>query len=455
MGLVTCNLVGESLQKWIRDASNREKELFADQLQDILELDSGEGLAKWIQKADDRQLKRLAESFNDILKFGAGEGLADWVENASEEDKDKLKKSLLDGLGLKLDFSEELKNISDSDLNSIAEKLRGRIRVYTTNPISGDGTKENPIDLKIAGGDNLLDIRQDGLNYSEEAPEDVSNLYVDASKGNDDNDGKRESPLRSINEALRRNKTRQAFTVHIHEDQTHEWRSSWGDWRNYNVAFFPYGEECDRLQKINPIGTAHWERSNEVPRPTIRFIADRLKETSNPDVKEARPTVMSNNSSTGEVVFFHAMILDFSYYHKPNEVVSDPQKGYFGQRDDGCDVSFCGCYLIPHKDSDYYLLQIDQAKSVLIDCSSVMYDNGGELYPGGVITLGSGAFLSISFRRAGLSGEDTVPDTLEEEGEQGLTFMRTMPTEDWGNRIEGIKTSGLAVNIRTTEDLGL
>lgn len=455
MGLVTCNTIGESLQFWIQNASNQEKSRFAKRLQDILEINSGDGLTKWLKSADDSQLKQLADAFSDILKLDAGEGLAGWIDNASQEDKDKLKTALTDGLNLEVDASSVLGNLSDKDLEDLANKLRGKIKIYSKNPISGDGSKDRPINLDLAGGDNLLDIRDDGLNYSEEAPADTSNLFVDSEKGDDNNTGTREKPLRSIQEVLKRNKPRQAFNINLHEDQTHEWRSSWGDWINYNINLTPYGEVCDRLRRINPVGTAHWERSNEVPRPTIKFMADRLSDTSDPDVKEARSPVMSNNTASGGVLSFHAMILDFSYKQKDGEIVSGLYKGYFGQMDNGCDIFFRGCYFIPNEDSTYYLAQIDQADNITVDCSSVLYNSSGDLYPGDVIILGDGAFLSISFRRTGLEGGDEIANTQEEDGEEGLTFMKTMSSEEWGRRIDGIKTDGLAVNIRTTADLGL
>lgn len=442
MSLVTCSSIGESLQAWIRNASNRDKEDFANRLQDILEIDSGEGLIKWLKSADDDQLKQLSDAFTEVLKLDAGEGLSDWIKNASKKDKDDLKKALTDGLNINL--SDELSNLSSKDLDSLADKLNGRIKIYTTNPILGDGTKKNPIGLSLAGGDNLLDLREDGLSYSEEAPADTSRLYVDAVSGDDNADGTQSNPLRTIHEALDRNKKRQSFVIYLHEDQNHEWRSSWGEWTDYAIRILPYGDSFEYYSNANP-RSINYRRSRDVKRPTIKFIADNNVETTNGYY--AKPTVMVRNQSSTVI---DSCILDFSYSRPVDSESHGVYRGYFGQRDNGCSLHLTGCILIPNKDSDFYLSHTDSQVSLILDTCTIQYKSDGTLADGKAFFLGTGALLSLTIRGDGHGEDDEIAGTTED-----MYYLKTMDSSEWGQYFDGLRTEGLGINIRTTADIGV
>lgn len=144
----------------------------------------------------------------------------------------------------------------------------------------GKGLEFNPknsqYDVAISSDNgNLLTLRNNGLYYGIEAPPDTSNLYVSSSKGNDSNKGTKDSPLRTIREAFRRNSQGQFFTVNLYENDEHEWRSSWGKFNNYAWTIQPYGEVFERVYADNPVLTIQWARSKQIKRPTIKFVFDR------------------------------------------------------------------------------------------------------------------------------------------------------------------------------------
>lgn len=87
--------------------------------------------------------------------------------------------------------------------------------------INNDGLAE----LALSKDDgNLLEIRKDGLYYGSVAEEELQNLYVSSSQGNDSNTGTRESPLRTIQAAVDKVKDTPAYyIIHLYRGDTFDW----------------------------------------------------------------------------------------------------------------------------------------------------------------------------------------------------------------------------------------
>lgn len=142
---------------------------------------------------------------------------------------------------------------------------------------SNDDTNNNGgIKVKLSPDDgNLLQKRNNGLYYGIEAPPDTRNLYVSSSTGSDSNKGTRAEPLQTIKEAFDRNNVGTRFTLYLHEDDTHEVRSSQGDFAtNKGVTVQPYGPTTDSVLRRNPRGSWIRWRATEAKRPTIKLVAD-------------------------------------------------------------------------------------------------------------------------------------------------------------------------------------
>lgn len=138
-------------------------------------------------------------------------------------------------------------------------------------------TEQGLVNIKLSPDNgNLIEVRDNGLYYGTQAHVDTSNLYISSSIGDDSNIGTRESPLKTIREAFKRNRPNQQFTMHLFEDDTHEWRSSWGLKDNYIFNIYPYGSFADFCMSLNPISTVNWQRAQELKRPTIKFIGDKV-----------------------------------------------------------------------------------------------------------------------------------------------------------------------------------
>lgn len=162
-------------------------------------------------------------------------------------------------------------------LETLIEMLRDE-GLLTIDDIKLDKTlqrKESTLGVKLSEDDgNLLEERKNGLYYGIKPPKDTSNLYVSSSQGDDKNAGTKESPLRTINEAFKRNRANQHFRVNLYEDDIHEWRASWGDKRQYTYTMEPYGPVATRTFENNPTNSIGWVRSKELKRPIVEFVLD-------------------------------------------------------------------------------------------------------------------------------------------------------------------------------------
>lgn len=136
-------------------------------------------------------------------------------------------------------------------------------------------TEQGLVEVKLSKDKgNLIEQRKDGIYYGIEPPKDTSNLYVSSSLGNDSNTGTKDSPLRTINEAFKRNRSGQHFRINLLESDRHEWRTSWGSKDGYTYNIQPYGPVYDRVLADSVVNSISWARSQQLKRPTIEFVFD-------------------------------------------------------------------------------------------------------------------------------------------------------------------------------------
>src|SRR5699024_4067699 len=104
-------------------------------------------------------------------------------------------------LSLNLDKLTDLIINNDNLVNSIAGALDYKVKVAVTQGVTGDGTKANPLNVKLSpDSGNLLSLRDNGLYYGTQAAVDVSTLYIEPAAGNDSNVGNtQQAPLKTLN----------------------------------------------------------------------------------------------------------------------------------------------------------------------------------------------------------------------------------------------------------------
>lgn len=94
-----------------------------------------------------------------------------------------------------------------------------------TGPIGpqGDIGPVGPQGPTVISGDNgnLLQLRQDGLYYGEEAPIDVGTMYVNNVTGDDTAAGTKANPVKTIREALSRGPGNINRTIELYQGQIH------------------------------------------------------------------------------------------------------------------------------------------------------------------------------------------------------------------------------------------
>lgn len=125
-------------------------------------------------------------------------------------------------LSLNLDKLTDLIIKNDNLVNSIAGALDYKVKVAVKQGVTGDGTKANPLNVKLSPDNgNLLSLRDNGLYYGTQAAADVSVLYIDPGAGDDNNAGNHpKTPLKTLNEAIRRVRPDQSSTFALRAGQT-------------------------------------------------------------------------------------------------------------------------------------------------------------------------------------------------------------------------------------------
>lgn len=177
-------------------------------------------------------------------------------------------------------------NCLSIDLEKLAELLTGdadawqiimnainnALNVSHDESLKGTGKPAEPLGVKLSSdGGNLIEVRDDGLYYGQEAPADLSSLYVSTSLGNDSNAGTRAAPLKTVGEALSRYKNSPVtYSLFLRAGETFTLDQSWV----YSLAAltirpydFPY-EEVYLTQQC-----AYYEpfAAIDFPQPTLHI----------------------------------------------------------------------------------------------------------------------------------------------------------------------------------------
>lgn len=191
---------------------------------------------------------------------------------------------------------------------------------------------------------NLLNLRDNGLYYGIVAEKKINNLYV-ANEGDDSAEGTRANPLRTIREAFSRQKIGTSFTINLKEGQIHEWRSSWGNAisRGKQFTIRTYGESVDLALINNVPNSAHYQRSKEINRATIKFIVD-----SSYAENVAKASVFDTSNPISGFNAFYMVILDTNTDVPDNMTFSSSFTHYFGSSEYNQNLVFRGCKFILH-----------------------------------------------------------------------------------------------------------
>lgn len=282
---------------------------------------------------------------------------------------------------------------------------------------------------------NLLQHRKNGIYYGVEAPADTSNMYVSTSQGDDSNTGTKNAPLRTIREALRRNSANQKFTINLKEDETFEWRSSWGDFGNYAFTVQPYGPQWDNIRANNAPNTVQYLRSNNGLRPTIKFIVDATFQVGGTTHALVR-TVSYATQTTGQYpITFNYCALDWSERPStdPNSFIGN---AWFGSHASGVYMQLVGCILKPSAVSP--LVAAGSPSWLRADACALDTSVGNK-----VINIHATGALSFALTSTSQHEGDAI------QYSKGLTFMGTSSVEEWKAVIEGnrgVTTGNITTN---------
>lgn len=181
-------------------------------------------------------------------------------------------------LSLNLDKLTDLIIKNDDLVNSIAGALDYKVKVEVKQGVTGDGTKANPLNVKLSpDSGNLLSLRDNGLYYGTQAAADVSTLYIDPGAGNDSNVGNTpQAPLKTLSEASRRVRADQTSTFALRAGQTFvmDWNieASGGATRYITVYGEPRNIGGDLAPNYPSPEVPHYypEVMADYQRPTIR-----------------------------------------------------------------------------------------------------------------------------------------------------------------------------------------
>ena len=292
-------------------------------------------------------------------------------------------------------------------------------------------------------GGNLLQQRKNGLYYGVEAPPDTANLYVSSSMGDDKNTGTRAAPLKTIREAILRNSVGTTFTIHLFENDTHPVHGSWGSISN-GKAFnlYPYGPIADDALSRNPIGTSQVWFSQEVRRPTIRFIYDGELNISNR--LYARMNLAQTVSPLNASMRFYAVRFDMTA-EAPLPTYNIFHVTPFGWDVHGVNITFTGCDFIT-KDGRA-LVAVGDTVSLHFKGSVIDSSKGGKL-----VVLGILGNLNVVVEDVGIAAGS--PTMTPPDGKTPLTLRATSPTTAYKGMI-GTGTNSVPVSAATVTNANI
>lgn len=220
---------------------------------------------------------------------------------------------------------------------------------------------------------NLLEARDNGLYYGVTPV--VSSYYVSNSTGSDSNTGTKALPFKTVKAAFAKIKPNQRTTIYLDENDTHEWRSSWGVLAdNTYFVITPYGDTSTYVETEKDLFSANGVRSEQLRRPTLKLIADR------PDNGFINASIMSTSENMSE---FNGVKL----------VLEAPQAGlvtgtqFFGQGGGGVNLWLRGCEITA--DELVPLLRVGRNTNVVFDhCKLANSNKLIYVETNGLLTLG-------------------------------------------------------------------
>lgn len=268
-------------------------------------------------------------------------------------------------------------------------------------------TEQGLVEVKLSKDKgNLIEQRKDGIYYGVEPPKDTSNLYVSSSQGNDSNTGTKDSPLRTINEAFKRNRPGQHFRINLFESDRHEWRTSWGVKNGYTYNVQPYGPVYDRVLADNVANSTTWARSQELKRPTIEFVFDA-------NTYDELVTLVQQQFSDKEVVFNGVKFTARAENDAPKKTY-----GVFGGATSYVNIIFRGCEFDLNAPTHY--LHIGKPTSPVIFDHTRFDGNGylGHIEENGSMAVGFRGIWDGGARGAVATGNTTqgTPTSLTYNG---------------------------------------
>ena len=263
---------------------------------------------------------------------------------------------------------------------------------------------------------NLLQQRKNGLYYGIEAPPDTANLYVSSTMGDDSNAGTRAAPLKTIREAINRNTVGTTFTIHLFEDDTHPVHGSWGSIGNGKVFNLqPYGPVTDEVRQRNPRGTPQLWYSQEIHRPTIKFVYDGQLNISNR--LYTRGNLVQHVAPLSSTMRFFGVRFDVTgdatlpinniFHVTP-----------FGWDIYGVNITFYGCDFIIKEGRA--LVSVGDTATLNFRGSVIDSSNGGHL-----VVLGQLGNLNVTVEGVGQTAG--TPIMTPPEGKEPLTYRATSP----------------------------
>lgn len=282
------------------------------------------------------------------------------------------------------------------------------------------------IDVKLSNDKgNLLETRDDGLYYGV-VPK-VSSYYVSNTTGSNANSGTQQQPFKTLEPVLKKLKAGQRVTIFLDENDTHEWRSSWGTFNGLNFTMRPYGEVFNHVTNETTVFTANNYRSAELKRPTLVLVADRLY------LGKIDPNI---SYETLDVFRFLGIKLQMRL---GENMMAGSQ--FFGGNASKFNLQFVGCELTPIENQ--VMVRIGSDNSVLMDHCKLTNTQFPLIHiePNGLLNYGLRYIRSTEF----VKGERMVGNKAD-GAPTTLTYNGSNPRADFLTILSG-KTASQEIGV--------
>lgn len=286
---------------------------------------------------------------------------------------------------------------------------------------------------------NLLQQRNNGLYYGIEAPPDTANLYVSTTMGDDANAGTRAAPLKTIREAVTRNTVGTQHTIHLYEEDTFDIHGSWGAIATGRVhTIRPYGPAFDAAVAASPRGSIQYLRSQQIKRPTVRFVPDGQVPNG---AEFAEATVFTSTSAPITNAYsLTGVVIDLTAQADLDFTVSN--RALYGSHITTPSITFIGCEF--KLGDHFFMVQAAQVCNVVLDFCYFDTSVGTK-------------FLNMTRRgNVNLTVEIINPNEgAVIPGSTGLTYSRTTPRNQIGALLHGSvnRQSVSSANVFTRDEI--